>query len=130
MALTGEEVWQKKKVCIVDDDENLREIYSTKFNAEGFEVLLAEDGEIGLGVIREKKPDIVLLDIQMPVKDGLTVLGEMQADQELRKIPVIMLTNVDDEETIRAIGKFETRFYLIKSLTSPQKAVDYVREVI
>ncbi len=125
-----EDIWEKKKVCIIDDDPNLREIYLMKFNQEGFDVSLAVNGEEGMQSIREKHPDIILLDLQMPVKNGVEVLQELEADSELSKIPVIILTNIDNEDAFREVGKFETRFYLIKSLTTPQKAVDYVREVL
>lgn len=124
------DVWEKKKVCIIDDDPDIREIYLMKFNQEGFDVSLAINGEEGMKVIREKKPDIILLDLQMPVKNGTEVLAELNDDEELRKIPVIVLTNIDNEDAFHKVGKFETRFYLIKSLTTPQKAVDYVREVL
>ncbi len=125
-----EDTWQRKKVCIVDDDSDLREIYLMKFNQEGFDVSVAVNGEEGMRLIREKKPDIILLDLQMPVKNGVEVLTELNADEELSRIPVIVLTNIDNEDSFKQVGKFETRFYLIKSLTTPQKAVDYVREVL
>jgi len=125
-----QEIWAKKKVCIVDDDPSVREIYLMKFNQEGFDVSLATDGAEGLRVIREEQPDIILLDLQMPVKNGIEVLEELHRDEELRKIPVIVLTNIDNEDSFKEVGKFETRFYLVKSLTTPQKAVDYVREVL
>lgn len=125
-----QDIWKKKRVCIIDDDPDLREIYLTKFNQEGFDVLLAINGEEGMKVVREKKPDIILLDLQMPVKNGIEVLQELDTDKELSKIPVIVLTNIDNEEAFKEVGKFETRFYLIKSLTTPQKAVDYVNEVL
>lgn len=130
--MAEQDVWEKRKVCIIEDDQDVRDIYVMKFTKEGFSVSSAENGEIGMKVIREVRPDIILLDVQMPVKDGIEVLRELQADPDtgLAKIPVVMLTNVDDEETIKQIGKFDTRFYLIKSLTTPQKAVDYVREVL
>lgn len=125
-----EDIWGKKKVCIIDDDADLREIYLMKFNQEGFDVSLAVNGEEGMKSIREKTPDIILLDLQMPVKNGIEVLQELQADEKLAKIPVIVLTNIDNEDAFREVGEYETRFYLIKSLTTPQKAVDYVREVL
>lgn len=120
----------KKLVCIVDDDADIREIYQRKFKREEFDVVLAEDGEKGLAVIRDRKPDIILLDIQMPAMDGFDVMEALREDPELSKIPVVVLSNVDDERTFKRIGAFETRFYLIKSLTTPQKAVDIVREVL
>lgn len=128
--MTEEDIWRKKKVCIIDDDPNLRDIYLIKFHQEGFDVVLASDGDEGLKVIREQMPDIILLDLQMPVKNGIEVLQELDADEKLSKIPVIVLTNIDQEEAFKKVGKYETRFYLIKSLTTPQKTVDYVREVL
>lgn len=125
-----EEIRTKKKICIIDDDPDLREIYLTKFNQEGFDVSLATNGEEGLRVIREKRPDIILLDLQMPVKNGIEVLQELDTDKDFSRIPIIVLTNIDNEEAFKEVGKFETRFYLIKSMTTPQKAVDYVKEVL
>lgn len=120
----------KKKICLIDDDADLREIYLMKFNQEGFDVSLGVDGEEGLKIIRETRPDIILLDLQMPVKSGIEVLRELESDPALASIPVIILTNIDNEDAFKEVGEFETRFYLIKSLTTPQKAVEYVREVL
>lgn len=124
------DIWKKKKVCIIDDDENIREIYRLKFDLENYDVSTAANGEEGMTVIRENIPDIILLDLQMPVKNGVEVLEELRADKELNKIPVVILSNIDNEDAFKEVGKFETRFYLIKALTSPQKAVDIVREIL
>lgn len=125
-----DEIWAKKKVCIIDDDDDIREIYLTKFNMEGFDVSVASNGKEGLQMIREIRPDIVLLDIEMPVMNGLEVLEALHNDEALVTIPVMMLTNQDNEDTFKKVGKFHTRFYVIKSLATPQKVVDLVREVI
>jgi DNA-binding response OmpR family regulator len=124
------EIWRKKKVCIIDDDANIREIYLMKFNLEGFDVSVATNGEEGMRVIRETKPDIILLDIEMPVMNGMDVLEQLHTDTTLVTIPVIMLTNQDNEEAFRQVGKYHTRFYIIKSLATPQKVVDLVREAL
>ncbi len=118
-------------VCIVDDDPSIQEIYRIKFESEGFETIAAANGEEGLSLIRNRHPDIILLDLQMPVKDGLEVLEELKCDPTVSRIPVIVLSNQDDQASFKRIGELDaTRFYLIKSLTTPQKAVDVVREVL
>lgn len=117
-------------VCVIDDDADLREIYLLNLNREGFDVTLARDGAEGLKLIRERQPKAIILDLQMPIKNGFEVLHELQADPQLRSIPVVVLSNVDDEETYKRVGKFETHFYLVKALTTPQKAIKILREVI
>ena len=125
------DVFGKRVVCIVDDDVNIQEIYRIKFESEGFETLAALNGEDGLVLIRSRHPDIILLDLQMPVKDGVEVLESLKRDPELSRIPVVVLSNQDNQESFRRIGELDaTRFYLVKSLTTPQKAVDVVREVL
>jgi CheY-like chemotaxis protein len=122
---------QAKLVCIVDNNDNIRDIYERKFIQSGFDVVLAKNGEEGLAAMREKHPDVVLLDIQMPVMGGMEVLAELKKDEELSKIPVVILSNVDDEVVFSEIGKqFVTRFYLVKALTTPQKAVSIVKEIL
>ncbi|MBP6975829.1 MAG: response regulator [Candidatus Moranbacteria bacterium] len=125
------DVFGKRVVCIVDDDANIQEIYRVKFESEGFETIAALNGDEGLALIKSQHPDIVLLDLQMPVKDGIEVLESLKRDPELSRIPVVVLSNQDNQESFRRIGELDaTRFYLVKSLTTPQKAVDVVREVL
>ena len=124
------EAYEHKKVCLVEDDDDIREIYSTKLKIGGYEVLEAVNGEEGLKVIREKKPDIILLDLMMPVLDGYGVLKELAKDKEISEIPVIVLTNLDFENAEDKVGKYETRFYVVKSMTTPEKLYRMVREVI
>ncbi len=120
-----------KLVCLIDDDANIRDIYERKFLQSGFDIVSAKDGEEGLRAIALNHPDIILLDIQMPVMGGMEVLKELKKDEELVKIPVVILSNVDDEVVFSEIGKeYVTKFYLVKSLTTPQKVVGIVREIL
>jgi DNA-binding response OmpR family regulator len=121
---------KSKKVCIIDDDGMIRDMYETKFKLEGFAVVSAVDGEAGLKLIREQKPDIILLDLMMPVKSGLEVLEELRKDKSICAIPVIILSNVSDEKTLSEVEKFDTHFYVVKALATPQKVVDIVHEVL
>lgn len=121
----------KKTVCIVDDNEDIREIYRVKFQREGFAVVTAKDGEEGLRVIREKRPDVIILDIEMPVLDGLGVLHTLKKDQELANIPVIVLSNIDNEAMFQEVSELGVaQHYLIKAITDPQKVVDIAFEII
>lgn len=126
-----EKLPEKKIVCIVDDNEDILDIYSTKFKREGFAVVTARDGEAGLAVIQEARPDVILLDIGMPVLDGLGVLHALKKDQELAKIPVVILSNIDNDALVQEVGRLGVaQYYLVKSLTDPQKVVDVTVEAL
>lgn len=120
----------RPKICVIDDEADLREIYLLNLNRENFDVVLAKDGEEGLAVIREHRPEAIVLDLQMPKKDGFEVLAALAADPKLKNIPVVILSNADDQTSFKKVGKFETHFYLVKALTNPQKVAKILREVI
>lgn len=125
------EIKKSKLVCLIDDDTNIRDIYQRKFLQSGFDIVSAKDGEEGLRAIALNHPDIILLDLQMPVMGGMEVLRELKKDEELVKIPVVILSNVDDEVVFSEIGKeYVTKFYLVKALTTPQKVVSIVKEIL
>jgi CheY-like chemotaxis protein len=121
---------KKRKVCVVDDEETIREIYSTALEASGYEVFTAVDGQEGFSVIKKNKPDIILTDIMMPEIDGLTMMRKLKKDPELSNIPVVVMTNVDNTETSLAAGRLNPYFYLVKSLFDPQKVVSIVAEIL
>lgn len=121
----------QRTVCIIDDNRDIREIYGIKFRMEGFSVVMAADGEEGLRVVRAERPDVILLDIQMPKVDGITVLRELRADTELSHIPVVILSNIDSDDVFREVSDLgAAEYYLIKSLVDPQKVLDVASEAI
>lgn len=118
-------------VCIVDDNDEIRDIYRTKFKMEGFETIAAKDGKEALEVIKTNRPAVVLLDIQMPVMDGLEVLEHLKADESLKNIPVVILSNVDSEDIFQKVSDLgSAEYYLVKSLVDPQKVVDVTIEAL
>lgn len=119
-----------KKVGIIDDDPNIIEIYGTKLKDEDFEVVTATDGKSGIEMIKKEKPDIILLDIVLPQKNGIEILKKLQSDPETSRIPVVILSNVNDEKTIKKVSGFSTRFYAVKALTTPQKLISLVKEAL
>ena len=79
-------------VLLVEDNEMNRDMLSRRLQRRGYEVLLAVDGQQGIDMSRRESPDILLLDMSLPVKDGWQVAREMKADDSLRRIPIIALT--------------------------------------
>ena len=85
-----------KKVLIVDDEVKIRQLTADELKKKGFEVIEATNGEEGLQSALKDKPDLILLDITMPVMDGLTMLQKLRAEPEGKKVQVIVLTNSGD----------------------------------
>ena len=93
-----------KKILIVDDEVDIAETLEIRFKGEGFEVILAHDGQEGLNRAKEEAPDIIILDEMMPKMDGFTVCGMLKADDRFKDIPVVMFTarSPDDIDTVLA----------------------------
>ena len=89
----------KKTILVVDDEKDLLDLIEYNLKKEGFNVLRAENGEEGIEVAKEYKPDLVLLDIMMPKMDGLEAVQIMRKDKDLRNTPIIFLTARSDEKT-------------------------------
>jgi PAS domain S-box-containing protein len=95
---------KKGAILVIDDDANARDLLRRSLVTEGYNVVLAVDGEDGLKLAREIKPALITLDVMMPGKDGWTVLQELKEDSELQDIPVVMLSMVDDKSMSGALG--------------------------
>ncbi len=119
-----------KKVLIVEDEESLAQMYQTKFENEGYEVLVANDGSEGIEKAKKEKPDIILLDIILPKKDGFMVLKELKADKTTANIKIIMLTNLGQDEDVTKGKKLGALDYLVKANLTPAQLVDKVAEYL
>jgi len=120
----------KKKILIVEDDTFLAGIYANKFEREGFAVSLAIDGEMGLKLAKKDSPDIILLDILLPKLDGFEVLEKLKADDSVRTIPVVLLTNLGQKEDVDKGLKLGAVDYLIKAHFMPAETVEKVKKVL
>ena len=120
----------KKKILIVEDDSFVVEVYSTKLLEMGYEVRVAQNGEEGLKMIDEEKPDLILLDIIMPVMGGVEMLEELRKKNEVKKIPVILLTNVGEKESIQKVRNLGVQDYLIKSHFTPAEVIEKIKAVL
>ena len=119
----------KKVVLIVEDDLALRKVLVDKLNDEGFEVLEAADGAIGLTEAIENHPAIILLDIFMPNMDGISMLSKLRSTDAWGKhVPVLVLTNSTDAQTMAKVSSFDGTDFLIKSEWSLEALVARIRE--
>ncbi len=87
----------KTKILLVDDDKDFVEATKLVLESKPYEVVVAHDGDEGLAKARKEKPDLIILDIIMPVKDGFRAAEQLKKDSELKKIPVIMLTSFSEK---------------------------------
>ena len=123
-----------KKILIVDDDPDMVEAVKLQLEAAGLETVTAYDGEEGLAKARAESPDLIVLDVMMPVKDGYTAIKEIMDDDELCDIPVIMLTavteHVGDTSYSHATGKNLMADDFFKKPVNPDELVARVKELI
>lgn len=119
-----------KKILLIEDEEILIGLLQKKLTIEGYEVALARNGEEGLQKMRESKPNLVLLDIIMPKMGGFEVLEEMQKDKELRRIPVIIISNSGQPIELDRAKKFGVRDWLVKTEFDPQEVIEKVKKQI
>lgn len=121
---------EAKKILIIDDDPNILEIYGTKLRSEGFNVVTTDKSTEGIEIVKSQRPDLILLDILMPEKNGIEVLKEIKGNPDISRIPVMILSNNSDESVVKEISKFPTSFYAIKSMTDPKTLVGLVKEAL
>ena len=125
------ETENKKTVLIVEDDIALRKVLVDKLTDEGFIVLEAQDGEVGLKQAIEHHPVVILLDIFMPHMDGITMLSKLRTtDAWGKNVNVIVLTNSTEAQTIATVSGFGATDFLIKSEWSLEALVARIRERI
>ncbi len=120
----------KSAVLLVEDDEFLAELYATKLNLEGFEVLAATDGKKGLKLAQTRRPDLVLLDIVLPKLDGFEVLRALKADPATKAIPVILLTNLSQKEEVQRGLELGASDYLIKAHFMPTEVIKKIKAIV
>ena len=106
-------------VLLVEDDPSVLEMYRLKLELDGYRVNTALDGEEGLRKAGDLSPDIIFLDIRLPKMDGLEVLRKLRAQEKTRNIPVIILSNYDEEDLVARGLRLGAHEYLIKARTTP-----------
>jgi len=115
-----------KKILIIEDDKFLLKVIKKKLLKENYTVVEALDGEQGIKGIKKEKPDLVLLDLILPEMDGFEVLTKMKADPKTAKIPVIVLSNLGEEQQVKKGLKMGANDYLIKAHFTPGEIIERI----
>ena len=119
-----------KKILIIEDEQYLLDMYTMKFESEGYQVATALNGEEGVVMAKKEKPDLILLDLIMPKMDGFVALKKIRKNPVTEKVPVILLTNLGQEEDVRKGRELGANDYFIKANHTPQEVVDKVKALL
>lgn len=118
------------RIAIIEDDPVISQMYRMKFEANGFEVQLADNGKSGVAMVQSFHPDIILLDLQMPVMDGAEALGIIRSHPSNKTTPVIVLTNLGEEEAPKSLRDLGIHSYIVKAELTPSQVVSTVKEAL
>jgi len=120
----------RKELLLIEDEQIMIDLLEKKLRKEGYKVSVAKDGLEGLERIRERKPDLILLDIIMPKMSGFEVMKEMQKDPELSEIPVIIISNSGQPVELDKARQLGAKDWLIKTEFDPREVIEKVKKQI
>lgn len=118
------------KIAIIEDDAVISQMYRMKFEAEGYEVQVAGNGKIGVDLVEKMRPDIILLDLRMPEMDGTEALKIIRKKNWGKDIPVLILTNVGEEEAPNELKDLNVLSYIVKADLTPRQVTERVKEAL
>ena len=118
------------RILLAEDDRILRRAGEVTLRKQGYQVMVAVDGQDALTKIREHAPDLILLDVMMPKLDGFEVLARVKANPDTRGIPVIMLSNLEEPSNVRRAAECGADAYLVKSSLRPDQLAEIVAKAL
>jgi CheY-like chemotaxis protein len=118
------------KVLIIEDEEVLAKVLREKFTGEGYETEVAKDGEEGSAMAKKSRPDVILLDLILPKKHGLAVLEEIKNNPEIKHIPVVVLSNLAEDENIKKALELGASDYFVKAQHPLGEIVEKVSSIL
>lgn len=119
-----------KKIVIVEDDTSLYNLYKTELELKGYTVVNVADGLQAIDVITDQMPDLVLLDLMLPGKNGLQILEEVKADSAIKDLRVIMLTNFGNEDNVSRALELGAEDYIMKYNIVPSELSEKVTTLL
>ena len=118
------------KILIIEDEEIMYSLLEKKLKQEGYEVNVAKNGEEGLEKMKTNRPDLVLLDIIMPKKGGFEVMEEMRKEEDLKDLPVVVISNSGQPVELDKAKELGAKDWLIKTEFDPQEVIEKVKKQI
>lgn len=118
------------KIAIIEDDPVISQMYLMKFEADGFDVQMADNGVRGVALVEAFHPDLILLDLQMPEMNGVEALELIRKSPNSKDTPVIILTNLGEEESPKRIRSLGIEGYIVKANLTPRQVVGRVKEAL
>lgn len=119
-----------KKILFIEDESALQRAATQILSEEGYQMSSALDGEIGLRLAKEEKPDLILLDLILPKKDGFEVLQELKRDEATKNIPVVILTNLEGSTDVEKALQLGATTYLVKTNYRLEEVVEKVKGIL
>lgn len=121
---------KKNKILMIEDDIFLRKLYRDQLTREGFEFVEATNGIEGLNKARSERPDLILLDLMLPRKNGFDVLEDLKGDKSTRDIPTLVLSNLGQESDIQEAMNLGAEAYLVKTDVRISEAVEKIKQIL
>lgn len=118
------------KVAIIEDDIAISQMYRLKFETEGYQVQTADNGKLGLELVEQFKPDIILLDLMMPEMTGDQMLAELRKKAWGKDITVIILTNMGEEEAPKSLKELNVHSFIVKAEMTPRQVAERVKAAL
>lgn len=118
------------KILLIEDEEALQKALSKSLEIENFTVISAYDGKTGLEAAQKEKPDLILLDLILPQIDGFEVLRELKKSPETKDIPVIILTNLEQSQSVEKTIEFGPLNYLVKANYNLDEIIVKIKELL
>jgi DNA-binding response OmpR family regulator len=119
-----------QKICIIEDDIAIVQMYRMKFLSLGYEVVVAGNGKIGLEIIENETPDIVLLDLMMPIMRGDEVIEALQKTDWGKRTKVVVLTNMGESEVPKSVKAPNVIDYIVKADMTPRQVADKIHSIL